>query len=216
MRCPSCGHENPDGVKFCGECGNSLQGCPHCGFSNPLGTKFYHECGQGLTEATKQATATDPRSYTPPHLAEKILRERAALEGERRTVTVLFGDAAGFTPISERLDEEEVYELMQGCLGRMMDAIHRYEGTVTQFTGDGVLALFGVTIVPIRIRVVAIAERATHGSSIGCCDQWIWSHRKKPSQPWSSASLASTASWRTSANAPKLGMVIPKRMALHS
>ena len=164
MRCPSCGHENPDGVKFCGECGNSLQGCPHCGFSNPLGTKFYHECGQGLTEATKQATATDPRSYTPPRLAEKILRERAALEGERRTVTVLFG----------------------------------------------------VTIVPIRIRVVAItiAEKATHGSSIGCCDQWIWSHRKKPSQPWSSASLASTASWRTSANAPKLGMVIPKRMAL--
>ena len=116
MRCPSCGHENPDGVKFCGECGNSLQGCPHCGFSNPLGTKFYHECGQGLTEATKQATATDPRSYTPPRLAEKILRERAALEGERRTVTVLFG----------------------------------------------------VTIVPIRIRVVAItiAERATAGQAL--------------------------------------------------
>jgi hypothetical protein len=80
----------------------------------------------------------DPRSYTPRHLAEKILRDRAALEGERRTVTVLFADAVGFTPISERLDEEQVYDLMQGCLARMMEAVHRYEGTITQFTGDGV------------------------------------------------------------------------------
>jgi class 3 adenylate cyclase len=61
-------------------------------------------------------------------------------------VTVLLADAVGFTPISERLDEEEVYDLMQGCLGRMMEAVHHYEGTVTQFTGDGVIALFGAPI----------------------------------------------------------------------
>ena len=99
-----------------------------------------------MAEPAKPAPAPEPRSYTPRHLAEKILRDRATLEGERRTVTALFADAIGFTPLSERLDEEEVYDLMQGCLGRMMDAVHRYEGTVTQFRGDGVMALFGAPI----------------------------------------------------------------------
>ena len=99
-----------------------------------------------MAEPAKPAPALEPRSYTPRHLAEKILRDRATLEGERRTVTALFADAIGFTPISERLDEEEVYDLMQGCLGRMMDAVHRYEGTITQFRGDGVMALFGAPI----------------------------------------------------------------------
>ncbi len=90
--------------------------------------------------------AASPLSYTPRHLAEKILRERTSLQGERRTVTVLFSDAMGFTPLSERIGEEEVYSLMQGCLARMMDVVHRYEGTITQFTGDGVMALFGAPI----------------------------------------------------------------------
>jgi class 3 adenylate cyclase/tetratricopeptide (TPR) repeat protein len=66
--------------------------------------------------------------------------------GERRTVTVLFADASGFTSLSERLDEEQVYSLMQGCLGQMMEAVHHYEGTITQFLGDGVMALFGAPI----------------------------------------------------------------------
>jgi class 3 adenylate cyclase len=116
---------------------------PGCGKELPSGTRFCDSCGHCLAEPSKAAAAPDPRSYTPRHLAEKILRDRAALEGERRTVTVLFADAMGFTPISERLDEEQVYELMQGCLSRMMEAVHRYEGTITQFTGDGVMALFG-------------------------------------------------------------------------
>ncbi|MEE8384848.1 MAG: AAA family ATPase, partial [Dehalococcoidia bacterium] len=149
MRCPSCDHENPEGASFCGECGSSLSAeatCVECGRGNPAGEKFCHGCGHRLAEPSKPATTADPRSYTPKHLAKKILRDRAALEGERRTVTVLFADAIGFTPISEHLDEEEVYDLMQRCLGRMMDAVHRYEGTVTQFTGDGVLALFGAPI----------------------------------------------------------------------
>jgi class 3 adenylate cyclase/tetratricopeptide (TPR) repeat protein len=79
-------------------------------------------------------------------LADKILATRSSIEGERRTVTVLFADAAGFTPISERLGEEQVYSLMQGCFARMMDAVHRYDGTVTQFLGDGIMALFGAPI----------------------------------------------------------------------
>jgi len=105
-------------------------------------------CGQKLPEAVTSPTGAglEPRSYTPRHLAEKILRDRSSLEGERRNVTVLFADAMGFTPLSERLDEEEVYQLMQGCLGCMMQAVHRYEGTVLQFTGDGVMAIFGAPI----------------------------------------------------------------------
>jgi class 3 adenylate cyclase len=149
MFCPSCGQDNPDDSIFCGDCGASLaaeQSCPSCGKANPSDLKFCRACGARLVEPAKPAAAADPRAYTPRHLAEKILRDRATLEGERRTVTALFADAIGFTPISERLDEEEVYDLMQGCLGRMMDAVHRYEGTVTQFRGDGVMALFGAPI----------------------------------------------------------------------
>ena len=149
MLCPSCATENRDDATFCGECGAALsseRSCPACGRPNPADRKFCDACGQRLTGPAKPAEATGPRHYTPPHLAEKILRDRAALEGERRTVTALFADAVGFTPLSERLDEEEVYDLMQGCLGRMMDAVHRYEGTVTQFRGDGVMALFGAPI----------------------------------------------------------------------
>ena len=120
--------------------------CPSCGCENREWASFCDSCGHSVAEPSKAAAAPDPRSYTPPHLAEKILRDRATLEGERRTVTVLFADAVGFTPISEHLDEEQVYDLMQGCLGRMMEAVHRYEGTITQFTGDGVMALFGAPI----------------------------------------------------------------------
>jgi class 3 adenylate cyclase/tetratricopeptide (TPR) repeat protein len=162
MDCPSCGHENRPGAAFCGECGASLPqevACPGCGTTNPANQRFCDKCGESLADGggspaspeaagspTGVATAADPRSYTPPHLAEKILRERPSLEGERRTVTVLFADAMGFTPISEQLDQERVYSIMQGCVARMMDAVHRYEGTVTQFLGDGIMALFGAPI----------------------------------------------------------------------
>jgi len=147
MLCASCGCENREGATFCIGCGASLAlSCPVCGKELPSGARFCDSCGQRVVEPSKRPPAPDRLAYTPPHLAEKILRDRATLEGERRTVTVLFADAVGFTPISEHLDEEQVYDLMQGCLGRMMEAVHRYEGTITQFTGDGVMALFGAPI----------------------------------------------------------------------
>jgi class 3 adenylate cyclase/tetratricopeptide (TPR) repeat protein len=156
MECPSCGHQNRPGAAFCGECGSSLASeivCPSCKASNPAGQKFCNACGQKLAESAEPTAAavaagspSDPRAYTPAHLAEKILRDRPALEGERRTVTVLFADAMGFTPISEQLDQEQVYSLLQGCVARMMDAVHSYEGTITHFLGDGVMALFGAPI----------------------------------------------------------------------
>jgi class 3 adenylate cyclase len=87
-----------------------------------------------------------PQSYTPRHLAEKILTARSALEGERRQVTVLFADVANFTTLAERLDPEVVHEIMDHCFERITADVHRFEGTINQYTCDGVMALFGAPI----------------------------------------------------------------------
>jgi double zinc ribbon protein len=106
MKCPSCGCDNREGAKFCGECAAPLAAalaCPSCGTTNPKGRKFCDSCGQPLAEPS----APDPRSYTPKHLAEKILTSRSALEGERKHVTVLFADVRGSTELASELDPEE-------------------------------------------------------------------------------------------------------------
>ena len=87
-----------------------------------------------------------PQAYTPRHLAEKILTARSAIEGERRQVTVLFADVANFTGLAAQLDPEEVHEIMDHCFARITAAVHRFEGTINQYTGDGVMALFGAPI----------------------------------------------------------------------
>jgi class 3 adenylate cyclase/tetratricopeptide (TPR) repeat protein len=99
------------------------------------------------------------RAYTPSHLAEKILRSAAALEGERTAVTVLFADVAGFTALASRLSPEDLHAIMDGCFERLSEAVHRYEGTINQFTGDGVMALFGAPIAREDH-----AERAVHAA----------------------------------------------------
>ena len=92
------------------------------------------------------STTPHPHSYTPKFLAEKILTTRSSVEGERKLVTVLFADVANFTTISEKLDPEEIHGIMDGCFKILMDEIHKYEGTINQFTGDGVMALFGAPL----------------------------------------------------------------------
>src|SRR5262245_25832682 len=148
MRCPQCGHDNPDGVKFCGECGTRFDSrCPSCGTGNPPANKFCHECGQPLASPPAPAARfASPQSYTPKHLAEKILTSRTVLAGECKQVTVLFADVSGFTSISERLGPEEVHYLMNRAFELMLGEVHRYEGTINQFLGDGVMALFGAPI----------------------------------------------------------------------
>ena len=161
MKCASCGHQNRTGASFCGECGSPLRtdvSCPDCGASNPLGQKFCNACGHQLAEPTEAPVAAgvgvrggrrpgrgSTRLHPSPPRREDPARAALA-RGRAANVTVLFADAMGFTPISEQLDQEQVYSLMQGCVARMMDAVHRYEGTVTQFLGDGVMALFGAPI----------------------------------------------------------------------
>src|ERR671931_1158213 len=151
MRCPACGTENRPGVKFCEECGARLDlVCPACGAAVPTGKRFCGACGAPLGAPVTPASASSrfgsPRAYTPAHLAARILKERAALSGERKQVSVLFADVSGFTSISERLDPEEVHALINRAFELMLAEIHRYEGTVNQFLGDGLMALFGAPI----------------------------------------------------------------------
>jgi class 3 adenylate cyclase/tetratricopeptide (TPR) repeat protein len=149
MQCPQCQFENIDGAKFCNECGGKLEvNCSKCGKPNPPGSKFCNECGYDLTKPTEAPTIdySEPQSYTPKHLTEKILNTRSSIEGERKLVTVLFADVANYTSMSEKLDPEEVHQIMDGCFKILMDEIHRYEGTINQFTGDGVMALFGAPV----------------------------------------------------------------------
>jgi class 3 adenylate cyclase/tetratricopeptide (TPR) repeat protein len=160
MHCRTCQFDNPAGMRFCGQCGSSLAAaCPQCGAEIPAGFRFCGQCGMSLEPPTPQsatalpskstaATALPPRvaSYTPKHLAEKILKSRSALEGERRQVTVFFADVAGFTSLAEKLDPEQVHKLINDCFELITAEIHRFEGTINQYTGDGVMALFGAPI----------------------------------------------------------------------
>jgi class 3 adenylate cyclase/tetratricopeptide (TPR) repeat protein len=154
MHCPSCGFEHPAGMNFCGRCGTKLSPrCPHCDFENPPGFAFCGKCGTDLAEPTPAArpsslTGTTPRLQTPipTHLAGKILHSRAALEGERKQVTVLFADLKGSMELLADRDPEEARQLLDPVLERMMAAVHRYEGTVNQVMGDGIMALFGAPI----------------------------------------------------------------------
>ena len=87
-----------------------------------------------------------PDSYTPKFLADKILTSRSSIEGEHKLVTVLFADVANYTAMAEKLDPEIVHQIMDGCFNILMNEIHKYEGTINQFTGDGVMALFGAPV----------------------------------------------------------------------
>jgi class 3 adenylate cyclase len=148
MLCHRCHTENREGRRFCSKCAAPLAlVCPSCGFTNEPGDEFCGGCAQTLRAGTPTLTTLQsPQSYTPKHLAEKILTSKGALEGERKQVTVLFVDVSGFTSLSETLDPEDVHGLMTRAFELMLGAVHRYEGTVNQFLGDGIMALFGAPL----------------------------------------------------------------------
>jgi class 3 adenylate cyclase/tetratricopeptide (TPR) repeat protein len=146
MQCPRCQHANPAGTKFCGECAAPLTSlCESCRAANPPENKFCGQCGAPLHRASIPKPPA-PDSYTPKHLADKILTSKAALEGERKQVTVLFCDIVDSSRLAERLDPEAMHEVMDRALRLMAEAVHRYEGTVNQFLGDGLMALFGAPV----------------------------------------------------------------------
>jgi class 3 adenylate cyclase/tetratricopeptide (TPR) repeat protein len=148
MKCPRCQAENKPGRKFCSACGQALSvSCPHCAFVNDPGDQFCGGCGQALISATEPPSRfASPHAYTPRHLAEKILTSKSALEGERKQVTVLFADLKGSMELLAERDPEEARKLLDPVLERMMEAVHRFEGTVNQVMGDGIMALFGAPL----------------------------------------------------------------------
>ena len=108
MKCPSCGSDNREGRQFCAGCGGELTlRCRSCGAKNQRGERFCGECGARLILSSTAAAPPEPRSYTPKHLAEKILTTRSALEGERKQVTVLFADVKESMNLATQLDPEE-------------------------------------------------------------------------------------------------------------
>jgi class 3 adenylate cyclase/tetratricopeptide (TPR) repeat protein len=150
MRCPRCESDNPDGTKFCIECGMSLRPrCPRCGADTLPRARFCGECGTALTgqlPAPPSAYPRPPLSDIPRHVAENILISRRVVEGERKQVTVLFADLKGSMELLADRDPEEARQLLDPVLERMMEAVHHYEGTVNQVLGDGIMALFGAPI----------------------------------------------------------------------
>ena len=172
MRCPRCQTDNRADARFCEECGARMeQACPSCGHPVGAGKKFCGNCGTSLTEkavAATRPTAPAPESYTPKHLADKIRLTRADLAGERKQVTVLFADLKGSMELLADRDPEEARRLLDPVLERMMEAVHRYEGTVNQVMGDGIMALFGAPLAhedhAVRAAYAAIRMQDTVGS----------------------------------------------------
>jgi class 3 adenylate cyclase/tetratricopeptide (TPR) repeat protein len=192
-QCPRCGHAYAAAARFCDQCGAARPlRCNACGATNIGGARFCSNCGTGLAtkaaapaesiaaassdepqQAKDAAAATSsgaaPRAArhpdTPAYLVEKILTTRSALEGERKLVTVLFADIADSSALAQRADLEGLHQLMGEVLQLVAEAVHRYEGTVNHYLGDGLMALFGAPIAledhPLRAVQAAMAIQET-------------------------------------------------------
>ena len=146
MQCRRCQAQNRDGVRFCEECGARLAlSCASCGGELSPDKRFCGACGAPVA-STAPGRYASPQGYTPKHLADRILTSKSALEGERKQVTVLFADLKGSLELLSDRDPEEARALLDPVLERMMGAVHRYEGTVNQVMGDGIMALFGAPL----------------------------------------------------------------------
>src|SRR6266567_3217718 len=147
MKCPKCQHENTAKAKFCEECAAPLaRVCASCGSQVSSAAKFCPECGHPLKSVEDDPRFASPRTYTPQHLVDKILTAQAAPMGERKQVTVLFADIKGSMELLADHDPEDAQKLLDPVLECMIEAVHRYEGTVNRVMGDGIMALFGAPL----------------------------------------------------------------------
>jgi class 3 adenylate cyclase/tetratricopeptide (TPR) repeat protein len=145
--CSRCKTENPPQAKFCLECAAPLAArCASCGTQLPVSAKFCLECAHPVGVAASVPSLAAPDAYTPKHLADRILTSRNSVEGERKQVTVLFADVKGSMELLAERDPEDARKLLDPVLDLMMEAVHRYEGTVNQVMGDGIMALFGAPL----------------------------------------------------------------------
>jgi len=150
VSCPNCKSDNPIGAKFCNECGEKITFlCPFCHKSIPQKNKFCNECGKNLCEP-EETTSQEMSNIGPDHHSvlktiepEPVIKNNSK-EGERRYATVLFSDLSGYTAMSEKLDPEEVKELMGRIFGEITRVVTKYEGHIEKFIGDAFMAIFGV------------------------------------------------------------------------
>jgi len=143
--CPSCRHNNPPGANFCQECGSRLPRiCVNCRTEISADAKFCHRCGKPVNSVDSRDDAIS--AYTPRHLADEILNSRSALQGENKQVTVLFADVKGSMELAEQVDSEDWHAILDNFFRILAGGIHRFEGTINQYTGDGIMALFGAPI----------------------------------------------------------------------
>jgi len=137
-------------AKFCEECGTALgHTCPGCGSQVSSTARFCSVCAHPLNTPPRIRPSTrfvSPESYTPRHLAEKILTSKDGIEGERKQITVLFADIKGSMELIADRDPEDAQKILDPVLDRMMEAVHHYEGTVNRVMGDGIMALFGAPL----------------------------------------------------------------------
>jgi class 3 adenylate cyclase len=148
MICPHCQTENPEGARFCLNCGQTLvQRCANCRTALPARARFCMHCGQPVSPSTPvdDARLTRLAAATPAPLARKV-RAAADLVGERRVVTILFADVVGSTALAEQVDAETWMAIMNGAFDRITPAIYRFEGTIAQLVGDGLWAFFGAPV----------------------------------------------------------------------
>lgn len=147
MKCPKCQFDNPNGMKFCGECGTKLEKiCPKCNFYNPPEFKFCGECGHDLRKPQEIPPEDEPVAKPSPEkiLAKEIPPISSPMDGERKYVTALFSDMSGYTAMSEKLDPEEVKDITGRIFGEVSKIVNKYDGFIEKFIGDAVMALFGV------------------------------------------------------------------------
>jgi class 3 adenylate cyclase/tetratricopeptide (TPR) repeat protein len=145
MKCPECRFENREGAKFCIECGAKFEiRCPGCGQTVSTEAKFCDECGHNLRESADAVSKPQPVMEPLEPSQEQPPGVSHPLEGERKQITVLFSDLSGYTALSEKLDPEEVKELMNRIFGKIARVVTEYEGFIEKFIGDAVMALFGV------------------------------------------------------------------------
>jgi class 3 adenylate cyclase/tetratricopeptide (TPR) repeat protein len=140
MSCPKCGHEPADDIETCPNCGVKALVCASCGAGALHGANFCSACGNRLRPSGEQ------RIPERLQLMERVFGSRAAVEGERKQITVLFADLRGSLSIIDGIDAEEVQALLDAVLAAMAEAVHRYEGAVNQTMGDGIMALFGAPL----------------------------------------------------------------------
>ena len=141
MRCAHCGHDNPPDANYCLECGTELRRCRTCGRPLPGDARYCPACGASVTPAGAPVP-----EYTPRHLIEDVLTSPGAVEGERKQVSVLFCDIVHSTALAQRLGPESFHDLLDRFFGIALEEVHRYQGTINQFLGDGFMALFGAPV----------------------------------------------------------------------